>query len=376
MTEEQGLKRLYGGEAAQRLGAAIAAVYPAFDVEGYTAEVERGVVGLELKARLQLLAGALQHHLPSSYPEAVEILVASLGPELNVDEGIFKQGWFWSPALLFVQLYGLAEPELSLEALNAMTRRNTAEEAIRPFIVHHYDLTMRYLWQWVKDESFHVRRLVSEGTRPRLPWAMRLDSFVAEPRPALALLERLRDDPVLYVQKSVANHLNDVAKDHPALVLEIAERWMAEEPTPARRWIVRHGLRNLIKAGNARALALVGAKPLEGVEVESFAATPTTIEVGDSVRMAAFVVNRSNTPQTLVVDYAIHFVLANGSRSKKVFKWTTLELGAGEGRHLAKSHSFRPITTRRYYAGAHRFEVQVNGEVLAGREIELVKRKE
>jgi 3-methyladenine DNA glycosylase AlkC len=371
MTEDQGLKGLYGGDAARRLGEHIVVVYPQFEVDGYAAAVEKGVQGLELKARLKVLMEELRVRLPSTYAKALGILVASLGAELNVNEGIFKQGWFWSPALLFVQTYGLEEPELSLSALNAMTRRNTAEEAIRPFIVRHYELTMRHLWEWVTDESFHVRRLVSEGTRPRLPWAMRLDRFVAEPRPALALLESLRDDDAVYVQKSVANHLNDVAKDHPALVLDIAERWMQEDPTPARTWIVRHGLRTLIKAGEPRALAVLGAEPLEGIRVEWFEATPASIHLGDHVRMRVVVVNESDIAQTLVVDYAIHFVIAKGTQSKKVFKWATFLLAPGERKVLEKSHSFRPITTRRYYAGAHRFEVQVNGEVLAGAEVEL-----
>lgn len=371
MNEEQGLKRFYGGATAQRLGEHIAAVYPTFDIAGYVEAVSTGVIGLELKARLKVLMEEMRLRLPSDYPTAVEILVASLGPELDVNEGIFKQGWFWSPVVLFVQEYGLEHPEVSLEALNAMTRRNTAEEALRPFIVRHYDLTMHYLWQWVTDESFHVRRLVSEGTRPRLPWAMRLERFVTEPRPALALLESLRDDPTVYVQKSVANHLNDVAKDHPALILDIAERWMHEEPTAARTWIVRHGLRNLIKAGEPRALALLGAKPLESVRLESFGVAPGVIQVGDTIRMQAVVVNESDIPQTLVVDYAIHFVMAKGKLSKKVFKWVTMTLKSGERRILEKSHSFRPITTRRYYAGAHRLELQVNGEVLGVVEMEL-----
>lgn len=371
MNEEQGLKQFYGGATAQRLGEQIVAVYPAFDIAGYVTAVTTGVIGLELKARLKVLMEEMRLRLPSDYPKAIEILVASLGPELDVNEGIFKQGWFWGPAVLFVQEYGLDQPELSLEALNAMTRRNTAEEALRPFIVRHYDLTMRYLWQWVTDESFHVRRLVSEGTRPRLPWAMRLERFVTEPRPALALLERLRDDPTLYVQKSVANHLNDVAKDHPALVLDIAERWMQEEPTAARTWIVRHGLRNLIKAGEPRALALLGAKPLESVRLESFSVVPGVIQVGDTLRMQAVVVNESDLPQTLVVDYAIHFVMAKGKLSKKVFKWVTMTLKSGERWVLEKSHSFRPITTRRYYPGAHRLELQVNGEVLGSTVVEL-----
>jgi 3-methyladenine DNA glycosylase AlkC len=291
MEAEQGLKRFYGAEAARLLGNHIVKAYPTFDVDDYADEVAQGVQGLELKARLKVMMEALRGRLPQAYPTAIEILVASLGPELDIKEGIFKQGWFWGPVVLFVQEYGLDDPERSLAALNTMTRRYTAEEALRPFIVRHYDVTMRHLWEWVEDASFHVRRLVSEGTRPRLPWAMRLERFVNDPRPALALLEPLRDDPALYVQKSVANHLNDVAKDHPDLVVEIAERWMQENPTPARHWIVRHGLRTLIKAGNTRALAVVGAEPTEGITVSRFAVTPTSIQVGDTITLQATLQN-------------------------------------------------------------------------------------
>lgn len=371
MREEEGLKRFYNAEAAHILGGHIANVYPAFDVEAYANAVNDGIAGLELKARLHLMMEQMRVQLPQSYRNAVEILVASLGSELNVNEGIFKQGWFWGPVVLFVQTYGLEEPERSLAALNAMTRRYTAEEAVRPFIVQHYDRTMRYLSQWAEDESFHVRRLVSEGTRPRLPWAMRLNRFVKDPRPALTLLEKLRDDPALYVQKSVANHLNDVAKDHPDLVVEIAERWMHDNPTPAREWIVRHGLRTLIKAGHPRALTVLGAEPTEGITIADFSLAPNRIHVGDAVTLAAVVQNNSDKPQTLIVDYAIYFVTSRGTHSKKVFKWKTLNLSAGADKRLEKSHPFRPITTRRYYPGVHRIEIQVNGEVMGGGVVEL-----
>jgi 3-methyladenine DNA glycosylase AlkC len=372
MEAEQGLKRFYGVEAARLLGNHIVQVYPNFDVESYANAVVKGVQGLELKARLKVMMEALRTRLPQNYPAAIEILVASLGPELDVNEGIFKQGWFWGPVVLLVQEYGLDDPNVSLKALNAMTRRHTAEEALRPFIVRHYDLTMRHLWEWVEDESFHVRRLVSEGTRPRLPWAMRLDQFVKDPRPALALLEKLRDDPALYVQKSVANHLNDVAKDHPDLVVEIAEQWMQQNPTPARQWIVRRGLRTLIKAGNTKALAVVGAEPTEGITVSRFEVTPARIQVGDTITLQATLQNESDSTQTLVVDYAIHFVTQRGAPGRKVFKWSTIEFTPGAVKSLEKRHSFRPITTRRYYPGVHRIEIQVNGEVMGIGNVELV----
>lgn len=171
------------------------------------------------------MSAALHRYLPNDYPTAVQILVASLGVELPAEAGMFKDAWYLMPVAHFVEEYGVAHPHDSLRALNAITRRHTGEFAIRPFIVHHYDLTLATLHEWASSDSPHVRRLVSEGTRPRLPWASRLPRFIADPTPALSLLEKLRDDPARYVQKSVANHLNDIAKDHPDLVLDTVTRW-------------------------------------------------------------------------------------------------------------------------------------------------------
>src|SRR5262245_24710580 len=190
----------------------------------------------------------MRAHLPRAFPAAAEILVASLGPELDGTEGFGLSPFRYLPHVLFVQKYGLDHFEPAMRAQYELTKRFSAESSIRAYLVKYPDATYARLVEWARDESPHVRRLVSEGPRPRLPWAPRLPAFQKDPRPVIALLELLKDDPERYVQRSVANNINDIGKDHPDVAVALCRQWL-NSATPARRWIVGHALRSLVKRG-------------------------------------------------------------------------------------------------------------------------------
>lgn len=370
MAELQPFKNYFGLDLARDLAAKIRAVYPAFPAEEFVRDIAVEVDALELKARVSLIAANLRRHLPEDYAEAVAILLQTLGPDLPAEAGTFNNGWFVMPIAQYVEDYGLEHFDVSMNALYEITKRNTSEFAVRPYILRDPKRVLARLRAWVDDPSPHVRRWVSEGTRPRLPWGRRLDVFIRDPAPTLELLERLKDDPEPYVRKSVANHLNDIAKDHPALVVATAERWYAEGGE-GTRWIVRHALRTLVKKGDPAALAILGYEVGAAARVSDFEAQPGAIKVGDSVRLSMALTNDGDSAHNLVVDFVVHFVKAKGKTSAKVFKWTTTTLPAGATVTLQKSLSMKPVTTRVYYPGRHRVDVQVNGQILASAAFDL-----
>jgi 3-methyladenine DNA glycosylase AlkC len=269
----------------------------------------------------------------------------------------------------FVGTYGLDHFDASMKAMYEITKRFTAEFAIRPFLIRYEKETLKILSQWVMDENEHVRRLVSEGTRPRLPWAMRLPSFITNPKPTLKLLEKLKDDPSEYVRRSVANHLNDITKDNPDLALDVLAQW-AKGASKERLWIIRHALRSLVKQGHPQALAILGFEPPK-VGITKFDVKTPVVKFGEALLFQFELASKAQKQQHLVIDYVIHFVKANGSTSPKVFKMSTRSLDAGDVVVLDRKHAIRPITTRTYYGGTHRVEVQVNGQVLGGGDFEL-----
>ncbi|GAB3836519.1 hypothetical protein ACFFMR_00010 [Micromonospora andamanensis] len=372
MSGEYGLKRHFTGEAARLLGGQIRTVLPTFNVDGYADEVDRRIPGKELKDRVLVLAEGLRSRLPARYVDAVEVLVSILGDELGEGEGMFNTSWYLMPVARFVEEYGLDDPDASLDALTEITKRHTGEYAIRPFIDQHYDTTMKRISAWSVDSSPNVRRLASEGTRPRLPWARTLTRFVEDPQPVLKILEPLRSDPSEYVRKSVANNVNDITRDSPAIALDTVRRWLRESPTPQTNWIVRHGLRTLVKKGNQEALTLLGATGGEHVEVVALRCSPASVRIGDKVMLRLDVENTDDRPHSVTLDYVVHHVRSGGRSIPKVFKLARVDLAAGERRSIEKAHPMREIATRRYYPGEHLVDIQVNGLVKATGSFELL----
>jgi 3-methyladenine DNA glycosylase AlkC len=341
-----------------------------FPAERFVALATAGLDALELKQRVAHVAAAFAATLPADFGAAAAVLEQSLAPPRDdadlgklapCDDGL--AGWIVWPMTEFVAARGLAHPERALAALRELTQRSTAEYAIRPFLVEHEALTLRTLRSWLRDPSAHVRRLISEGTRPRLPWGMQLRRFVADPTPALPLLRALQDDMSEYVRRSVANHLNDIAKDHPDVVAAWLEEHLPGAPAE-RRALLKHASRTLIKRGDRRVLAAWGlAGALRGDA--SLAIAPKRVRIGGHMELAVSLRSTGRRPQRLAIDYVVHRVNAGGATRPKVWKGWNVELAAGERRALHKRHSWRRTTVRTHRPGAHAVELLVNGRVVA-----------
>lgn len=336
-----------------------------FDAERFAALATDGMDTLELMQRAERIKGALTQTLPADYAAAADILRKAL-PDTG-KSGL--SGWALLPVNQYVSEHGLGHFDLSLALLKALTPHFTAEFGIRRFIYAEQDQALAEISGWVTDANHHVRRLASEGTRPRLPWAMRLPALVKEPAPILPILVALLDDPEDYVRRSVANSLNDIAKDHPALVADFVEHHI-EGASTERRQLLRHASRTLLKKGDAKALANFGFAAARGITASLLVTTPV-VTFGDKLNFSITVNNADTKPQRLMIDYAIHHVKANGTLAAKVFKWKTLDLLAGGHQSIVKDHAIRAITTRVYYPGTHRIDVLINGTLSASADFEL-----
>ncbi|HEU5074229.1 MAG TPA: DNA alkylation repair protein [Polyangiaceae bacterium] len=354
------LKHSLNANVMQTLARDLSRVQPAFSEAVFVRQCLTGLEALELTARGWHIAEVLQRHLPADFPEAAAVVQAALGAELDRTDAFGMSLFRYLPYVFFVQKYGLDAFEPAMQLQYELTKRFSAESSIRAFLVRYPDQTLARLRRWTKDPNVHVRRLVSEGTRPRLPWAPRLRAFQNDPTPVLALLERLRDDGERYVQRSVANNLNDISKDHPELAVATCARWL-EHPSAGRIWIARHALRSLVKQGHRGALRLFGAGREPEVRVERLRITPRRAHIGDTLRFEVGLVSTSAQSQALVCDYRVHFVKAGGKTSPKVFKLKQLELGPAESVELRGRVSLAPMTTRRHYPGRHVLELVVNG---------------
>lgn len=328
----------------------------------FTREATSGLDALELKARVAHVVEALRRHLPSAFPDAADLVRRAVaGSELAT--------WEAWPATDWVAAAGLDQPDVALPLLADLTPHASAEMAIRPFVGRHPRATFAALRAWTSHPSEHVRRLVSEGSRPRLPWAPRVTLLEAEPHLTVPLLGALREDASEYVRRSVANHLNDLNKVDAALALRTATRWREHGGRHVDA-VLRHGLRTLVKAGDATALELIGAAPAR-VALPAFDVLTPVVRLGEALEFRVRLRSREREPITAVIDYVVHHRKANGLTTPKVFKWSTRRLPPGEEIEMRRVHWIRPITTRRYYPGTHRVEIQVNGRVLGGGEFAL-----
>jgi 3-methyladenine DNA glycosylase AlkC len=356
----EALKHFFDSALIRSLAADITRAHPSLDSKRFVADGLHGLEALSLTARGSHLAEVLRRHLPAEYERAVEVLLASLGAEHDSSESFGMAPFRYLPHVTFVARFGLDHFETSMRAQYELTKRFTAEGSIRPFIVKYPEQTLERLVSWSSDPSVHVRRLVSEGTRPRLPWASRLPAFQKDPRPVLALLERLKDDPERYVQRSVANNLNDIAKDHPALAVEVCRRWSVGAGA-GRRWIVKHALRSLIKQGDRGALELMGVGAKPRVAVQGVTVSPARPVLGAGVVIEFELSSTAAKAQDLLVDFAVHFVKANGSSRAKVFKLQRVHLPGKSKISLRARVSLADLTTRKHYPGRHSIDLLVNG---------------
>jgi 3-methyladenine DNA glycosylase AlkC len=349
----------------KQIASELAAIEPKFDRENFLALTLDGLNERELMDRVRQVAIAAESSLPGTYRDKLAVL-RKAAPRLSHS---FVSVSFCD----FVARHGLDDFEHSMEALKFLTPFGSAEFAVRPFVQRDPARALAIMQKWANDKDEHVRRLASEGSRPRLPWGSRLSAIVANPDLTAPILEALKADPTLYVRKSVANYLNDIAKDHPDWVLDRVASWNGKRVDTD--WVVRHALRTLIKQGNPRALAFLGADTAAAsqVRIVRFSVSPTKLALGDSLQLEAELVSTHPKPLLFVIDYVVHYVKAGGSTSAKVFKWANVTLSKDKVVVLKKRQTVRDFTTRKHHAGLHRVELQINGQRLAEASFQLLK---
>jgi len=355
------LKNSFDRSMVERLARSLARAHPQFKVKPFVDAATREFSRLELMDRARRVSEALRAALPARYRDAVGVILDSFAHDSSPPVKGAMDSFRFLPFGLFVAEHGLGDAhfEPSMKAQYEITKRFTSEFSIRAFLERHPERTLARLREWARDPDPHVRRLVSEGSRPRLPWAGRLREFQKDPRPVLELLELLKDDPSEYVRRSVANNLNDIGKDHPDVLIEVASRWL-KQATPERAAAVRHALRWLVKLSHPGALRTLGYGEKAEVAVTG-APSPSRIPIGGKIRVTVEVASRARREQRLAVDLSVAFVKADGSRRPRVFKMGVLDLAPGQKATLSKVLSFAQHTTRRHYPGRHPIDVIVNG---------------
>jgi 3-methyladenine DNA glycosylase AlkC len=350
-------------ELAGRLASELSAAWPAFPQRRLTRGLGDALAPLALMARVELLTDRLVDALPDASETAAKVLWGTL-------ESPTFTGWMTLPCGNYVARSGIDRPEIALPLLAGLTPRWSSEGPIRPFIERHHDLTYQHLHCWVSDPDEHVRRLVSEGTRPRLPWAPQLRHLIIDPGPNIELIDQLVDDPSSYVRRSVANHLNDISKDHPDIALDLAQRWQPRGDGAA--WVVRHGLRTLVKRGDPKALEVLGVTPDAMIRLMALTVDRDAVTIGEAATFTLTVELDGTTEADAIIDYRVHYVGANGLRRPKVFKLTRRRLVPGQPATLTRRHRFEHVSIRRIRPGRHTIDIQINGHVLGAIDLDVI----
>lgn len=308
---------------------------------------------LELKQRIRHISQALSQTIDHPFPQQIVVL-KKVAPHVRGLSGLIFPD--------FVDLCGQQYVSESIAALKFFTPFSSSEFAIRSYIKKHPQKLMSTLLKWTQDNDEHVRRLASEGCRPRLPWSFPLADFKKDPTDVIKILEKLKDDPSLYVRKSVANNLNDISKDHPELVLNLAQKWIGVSENTD--WILKHALRTRLKKGDQKALALFGLKKVKNVSCSNLKFEKKVFPIGTHLEFSFDLVNKNTKNTNLRLEYAIHYLTKNGKASKKVFKISEKIFTPGKFQ-IRRRHSLKQMTTRKHYPGQHHLEIIVNGEAYA-----------
>lgn len=307
---------------------------------------------LELMDRMRQVGDVLYQFLPGSYLEKLHF-IKLLGPKITGFSGISLP--------YFVQQYGLGHFDESMEALHYLTRFSTAEFAVRPFIKQDIEKSLVLMHKWAKDENNHVRRLASEGTRPSLPWSFKLVEFIEQPQLTLPILNSLKEDADLYVKKSVGNHLNDLSKKHPQLVVDTVSAW--DKNNVHSQWMAKRAVRSLIKEGYPAAFGVMGFEANPAYRIENFGVTAAQVQLGESLEFSFIITSEKTAMQKLNIDFQIHYLKNNGKHQTKVFKLKELTLSALETISITKKQLFKDFSTRKHYMGQHYVLLLINGKV-------------
>ncbi len=363
------LKNMFSRPFLESFAGEVQSVRPDFPVRKFLTDVfDAGWDALELKQRVRHISRSLRTALPEDYEKAVGVLVQITERRLAREGEQMSFLHIFLPD--FVETFGLDHPDVSLPALETLTRWSSAEFAVRPFLIRFPEKMYVQMLAWSRHSSPMVRRLSSEGFRPRLPWGMGVPALKRDPSPILPVLENLKHDPSETVRRSVANNLNDIAKDHPALVLDIVRRWQGH--STETDWVVRHASRGLLKKGHAEVLAHFGFEQgVQGITVEHLQCSDPE-RIGGTLEFSFSVKNEGATPTRIRLEYGIDYLTGSGKTSTKVFKIKEMTLAAGQFERVLRRQRFTDFTTRKHYSGAHRLRILVNGQALAEKTFAVV----
>jgi len=322
----------------------------------------------ELKDRMKHTSFVLNNFLPDDFEKAADTILNIITELRKRQMREITVEYMFFPG--YIETFGLDHFDTSIKTIECVTQFTSCEFAVRPFIIKYGERMMKQMYQWSLHESHHVRRLASEGSRPRLPWAIALPEFKNNPNPILPILENLKTDNSDYVRRSVANNLNDISKDNPNIVIAIAEQWKGYgKETDA---LIKHGCRTLLKQGNPEILNYYGLNVSDKIQVRDLKILTPQVKVGSDLKFSFTLINLDSKTQTVRIEYAIYYLRQNGQLSKKVFKISEREVKPTEKIIFNKSQSFRIITTRRFYIGQQKLSIIINGQEKQENTFELI----
>ncbi len=352
------LKYMYNPQFFERLNAVLIETIPSFDERRFIFRIfDCTWPDLELKQRTRQVTLALHEFMPKEFPEAAKIITSISGALRCRKEKEQSYPFIFLPD--YIELYGLENFDESMKAIEEVTKLVSAEFAIRQFILKYPDAAMRQMMLWSRHEDPSVRRLASEGCRPRLPWSQELTMFRKDPSPILPILENLKADPSEYVRRSVANNLNDIAKDNPSLVIKTAKHWKSD--SQETNWIIRHGCRTLLKKGVEQVLRMHGFKTDRRCGVQGLKVSKN-VKIGDYLTFDFVFRNLEKSTEQFRIEYIVHYLTSKGKISPKVFKIGEYKVEAGGSISISRRQSFRNFTTRKHYSGKHTLTILVNGK--------------
>lgn len=358
------LKEMFNPAYYSSLANSIKQVYEPFSPEKFIKQAVAPLTSLSLNERMRHTSAVLHDHLPADYKTSIAILKECIP--------LLKPGYTNLVFPDFVSQYGTHDIKTSLEALHYFTQFGSSEFAIRTFLRLDLEKTIKTMYQWSEDDNEHVRRLSSEGSRPRLPWSFKLNAIIQNPALTKPILENLKQDDSIYVRKSVANHINDISKDSPDYVLRLVKLWDQKHPHTA--WIVKRGCRSLFKQGDKQSLAAFNYTKDASTSVRKFNLTPDAIHIGESITFQFELASKKSKMQKLMVDYRIHYIKKSGKALPKVFKLKELQMAPNTSVSISRKQSFQNFTTRTHFPGKHKLEILING-VVVKRAMFIVKGK-
>jgi len=364
------LKEYFDWALVEELSDRALAIDVSFEVKKFKDAVPTHLLSFEMKDRMKAIANALYISIDKPYPEALKLLLAMLDESENFKTLTGFPVWVIAD---IVERYGLAYPELSLQGIHKITQHFTGEFAIRPYLQLHRQLTVRILNEWTDDPSADVRRLVSEGIRPRLPWGKKVDWLIEDPSDIFLLLDKLYNDASEYVRRSVANNLNDISKDHPDKVIDCLKAWQAKQGDSEHLdWIIRHSCRSLIKQSHVGALQLQGYSPTPRISVKQFDIQPNQIKLGQKFEVSLVIQSQAKSDQALLIDLELLSPGLNAKSRRRVLKWCRREITADSTLSIAKKWPIKDTTIRKERIGTHYINLIINGQKLGHASFEIV----